>query len=181
MCCPQKRPTAARKFCPARGGNSTFHAIRLGDVSVAWENLKELHTDGNFAVSTKLVKMRAKRHVPQIPTGKLDVVGPWGVPGAITSPVHPASGPSPSAVIATKTRITSWTGLRSTCRSIIIRAWLRVEWGCNRLSARWLRGPPKPYTFSGPIRTGRVVPRVLASTPRKPHHRGFHRGPTANK
>src|SRR5271169_4201048 len=81
------------KFVSAVGGKVNFVSNSLGALSVAWENIKELHTAENFAVLDKSVKLRGKKHVPQIPIGKIDMADQ-----AVT--VHPESGPSPSPIAA---------------------------------------------------------------------------------
>ena len=81
------------KFVSSVGGKVNFHSDPLGDISVAWEDVKELHTAGNFAVLDSTVKLRGKKHVPQIPIGKIDVADQ-----SVT--VHPESGPTPSPIAA---------------------------------------------------------------------------------
>ncbi len=54
------------------GGKVTFHTDELGDLSVAWSNVKELHTTQPFAVLNKTVKLRGKKNAGSIPVGTLD-------------------------------------------------------------------------------------------------------------
>jgi hypothetical protein len=75
-------------------GTVTFHTASLGDVTVAWSKVKELHTSGQFSVLNKAVKVRGKRAAGEIPTGRLD-----GTSATVT--VHPAHRPGTQAAAET--------------------------------------------------------------------------------
>src|ERR1017187_9240096 len=62
------------KFISEVAGKVTFHTDSLGDISLAWEKIKELHATERFAVLDKNVKLRSKKDAGQIPVGSLDVV-----------------------------------------------------------------------------------------------------------
>src|ERR1035437_1595747 len=62
------------KFVSEVAGKVTFHTDSLGDISLAWEKIKELHATERFAVLDKNVKLRSKKDAGQIPVGSLDVV-----------------------------------------------------------------------------------------------------------
>src|SRR4051812_2899371 len=72
----------------AVGGKVKFHNDPLGDVSIPWEKIKELHTAQKFAVLDKTVKLRNKEIEKQIPAGTLDVAGE-----AVT--IHGEGAPAP--------------------------------------------------------------------------------------
>jgi hypothetical protein len=55
------------------GGKVTFHSDPLGDVTLGWDKIKELHTSGNFAVIDKNVKIRGKKSSRAIPSGTVEV------------------------------------------------------------------------------------------------------------
>lgn len=61
------------KFVNEIGGKVTFHSDALGDLSVGWDKIKELHSSGKFAVLDKSVKLRSKKQNQQIPIGAVDV------------------------------------------------------------------------------------------------------------
>ena len=63
------------KLVSAVNGKVTFHSDPLGDVSLGWDKIKELHTSEKFAVLDKSVKLRGKKDEGQIPQGTLDVAG----------------------------------------------------------------------------------------------------------
>ncbi len=54
-------------------GKVTFHSDPLGDFSLAWDKIKELHTSQRFAVLDGKVKGPGRTRARQIPTGTLDV------------------------------------------------------------------------------------------------------------
>lgn len=60
------------KFVNEIGGKVSFHTDQLGDLTIDWSNIKELHTAGSFAVLDKSVKVRGKKGA-QIPAGPLTV------------------------------------------------------------------------------------------------------------
>jgi len=61
------------KLVNASGGKVTFHSDALGDVSIAWDKIKELHTTGSYAVLNKNVKTYGKKTAGTIPSGPLEV------------------------------------------------------------------------------------------------------------
>ena len=60
------------KFVSATAGKVVFHSDPLGDVSLTWDKIKELHTSQKFGVIHHPVRLRGKRAAGQIPTGTLD-------------------------------------------------------------------------------------------------------------
>lgn len=57
------------------GGTVTFHTAALGDITVSWPEIQELHTTRDFAVMNKNNKMRDRKSAGQIPVGTLDMTG----------------------------------------------------------------------------------------------------------
>ena len=66
------------------GGTVTFHSHPLGDLTIKWENIKELHTTESYAVFDKTVKTKKRREGKNLPSGPIDVAN-----GLVT--MHPAS------------------------------------------------------------------------------------------
>jgi hypothetical protein len=54
-------------------GKVTFHSDPLGDVSLGWDKIKELHTSQKFAVLENTANVRSKKAARQIPVGTLEV------------------------------------------------------------------------------------------------------------
>jgi len=61
------------KFVSAIQGTLTFHSDPLGDLSISWDKVKELHTTQKFAIVEKNVKLRGRKSSGAIPAGTLDV------------------------------------------------------------------------------------------------------------
>jgi len=61
------------KFVNETGGKVTFHSDPLGDLSIDWDKIKELHTTQKLAVLDKSMKVRGKKNARLIPEGTVDV------------------------------------------------------------------------------------------------------------
>src|ERR1700751_4416692 len=61
------------KFVNVMGGKVTFHSDPLGDVTLEWDKIKELHTSGSFSVVDKNVKIHGKKSAAALPTGAVEV------------------------------------------------------------------------------------------------------------
>jgi len=61
------------KFVSSLGGAVIFHSDVLGDISVTWDKVKELHTAEKFAVLQSGVKIHGRRGAASLPAGKLEV------------------------------------------------------------------------------------------------------------
>jgi Protein of unknown function, DUF481 len=61
------------KFVSSLQGKMTFHSDPLGDVSIDWDKVKELHTTEKFAVLEKNVKLHGRKSATHLPAGKLEV------------------------------------------------------------------------------------------------------------
>jgi len=61
------------KFVSAIQGKITFHSDPLGDISIEWDKVKELHTAEKFAVVDKNVKLQGRKSSGVIPEGTIDV------------------------------------------------------------------------------------------------------------
>jgi hypothetical protein len=61
------------KLVKETGGKVTFHTEAFGDVDVAWDHVKEIHTAQAFGVLSTAQKPHGRRPTGQIPTGTLDV------------------------------------------------------------------------------------------------------------
>jgi hypothetical protein len=61
------------KFVSSVQGKLTFHSAPLGDVSIGWDKVKELHTSEKFAVLEKNLKPHGRTSEATIPMGTMDV------------------------------------------------------------------------------------------------------------
>ena len=78
------------KFVNSLQGKITFHSDPLGDITVTWDKVKELHATEQFSVLDKNIKLHGRKSTGSIPAGTLDMTNQ-----AIT--VQPASGKRPDA------------------------------------------------------------------------------------
>ena len=62
------------KFVKEISGTVTFHSDMVGDVSVPWAKIKELHSSDKFAIIPKGVELQGKKKASQVPSGTVDVV-----------------------------------------------------------------------------------------------------------
>jgi Protein of unknown function, DUF481 len=60
------------KLLNSVGGNVTFHSDMVGDVTVAWDKVKELHSGQQFSIIPKGVELSGKKKAPALPSGTLD-------------------------------------------------------------------------------------------------------------
>jgi hypothetical protein len=61
------------KLISETAGKITFHSDPLGDVSIGWDKIKEIHTAGKFGILEKNAKLTGKKAAKQIPTGPLEM------------------------------------------------------------------------------------------------------------
>ena len=61
------------KFVRAVGGKVTFHDEILGDITVSWENVRELHTETKVAVLKKGVPVRRHALPANMPEGSVAI------------------------------------------------------------------------------------------------------------
>jgi hypothetical protein len=61
------------KFVSVTAGKVTFHSDPLGDVTLGWDKIKELHSSQKFAVLDDKAKAMGRRASKQVPVGTLEV------------------------------------------------------------------------------------------------------------
>lgn len=61
------------KFVSSIQGKLTFHSDPLGDLSLSWDKVKELHTTEKFAMVDKNLKLHGRKSAGPIPEGRVDV------------------------------------------------------------------------------------------------------------
>jgi len=75
------------KFVSETAGKVTFHSDPLGDVTLDWAKIKELHVAEKFGVIHEAVNAHQKKNAVQFPVGTLDVADQ-------TVTVHPDNAPA---------------------------------------------------------------------------------------
>lgn len=135
------------------GGKVTFHSDALGDVSVDWDKVKELHASGSFAVLPKDVKFRGrKKAAAQIPEGSLEVADK-----AVT--VHPENAPAPAPIPVSDAAYIMDKGTLD--KQLYHHPGFFTGWnGAATAGATLVTATQNQYTFSGGVGLVRVVPTV---------------------
>ncbi len=146
------------KFVSEVEGKVTFHSDPLGDVSLAWDKIKELHTSEKFAVLDKSVKLRSKKSAQQIPVGSIEVANQ-----AVT--VHPEGAAAPAPIpVKSAQFIMSESALD---KALYHEPSFFSGWnGAATAGAAVVTATQNQYTVSGGIGLVRVVPTVNWLNPR---------------
>jgi Protein of unknown function, DUF481 len=136
----------------AAGGKVTFHTDSLGDISIDWDKIKELHTTGNYAVVNSELNQIKKKNAASIPTGTLAVTDQKIV-------VKPANaGPTAPTPVASAGYIMDEAALD---KQIHRRPGFTEGWnGGATAAAAIVTATQNSYLFSGAIDLVRVVPTV---------------------
>lgn len=147
------------KFVKEIGGTVTFHTESLGDVDVAWDKVKELHTAESFAVLSTQQKARGKKAAAQIPEGNLDMTND-------SVAVHPANQqPVPQPV---PVKDAQFIVDRATLdKQLYHEPGFFAGWnGSATAGATLVSATQNQYTVSGSVGLVRVVPTVSWLDPR---------------
>jgi hypothetical protein len=146
------------KFVDVADGKVTFHSDPLGDVSLNWDKVKELHTTQKFAVIPQGVKLKAKKGAAQIPIGPVEVIDK-------TIAIHPENAPAPPVVPLDRARyVVDQTVLD---KEFYHRPGFFQGWnGAATAGASIVAATQHQYAFSGAVGLIRVVPTVKWLQPR---------------
>jgi hypothetical protein len=140
------------KFVSEVGGKVVFHTDSLGDVSLTWDKIKELHTAEPFTVLDKTVKLRGKNKANSLPSGDLDVTNQ-------TVTVQPAAGvPAPPIPVANAAYVVDQATLEKEVNHepSFLQGWN----GAATAGATLVTATQNSYTVSGALGLIRVVPSV---------------------
>jgi hypothetical protein len=168
--CPAQKPTPPAdvlvlsdgdtlhgKLVNEVGGKITFHTESLGDVTVTWDKIKELHAGGNLAVLDKTVKRGRKKHEDQIPSGSIDVEA-----GAVT--VRGANVPAAPIPVKNAEYIVDAAVLD---KQLNHEPNIRTGWnGAASAGATLVQATQNQYTVTGALGLVRVDPSVAWLDPR---------------
>ena len=137
-------------------GKITFHNDSLGDVTVGWDKIKELHAAGNFTVLDKNISRGSKRHKAEVPAGPIDVAD-----GAVT--VHSANAPTPIPVKNAQYIVDAPTlDKQMNHQPGFLTGWN----GAATAGATLVQATQNQYTVSGAVGLSRAVPTVNWLNPR---------------
>jgi hypothetical protein len=152
-------------FVSEMAGKVTFHSDPLGDISVPWDKIKELHTTERFGVLNSTVKPRGKQSAGQSPVGTLDVANK-----AVT--VHPANAEAAAPIPVTDAQyIIDEAALN---KQVYHQPGFFSGWsGPATAGATLVTATENQYTFSGAANLVRVVPTMNWLNPRDRTSIGF--------
>lgn len=139
-------------------GKVTFHSDALGDVTVPWKNVKELHSSQRFGILQKNVTLRRKHALDQIPSGAIDVADQ-----SVT--LHPQSGAAPGPIpVNDANYIVDYSTLDTQLNHepSFLSGWN----GSATAGATLVQATQNQYTVSGALSLARAVPSVSWLPPR---------------
>ncbi len=176
LCAAQSKPTAPAansvpdvlilsngdtlhgKFVNATAGKVTFHCDPLGDISLSWDKIKELHTTGQFGVLDQAVALHGKQRHIQFPVGTIDVADQL-----VKIHTENAAPPAPIPIKNAQYIMDSATLDKEINREPnFLSGWN----GPVTAGATLVTATQSQYTFSGAIGLVRVVPTVSWLDPR---------------
>jgi len=145
------------KFVDEIAGKVTFHSDPLGDVTLGWDKIKELHTAGRFGVIHEAVNVRRRKNAIQFPVGTLDVANQ-----AVS--VQPERGPAPAPIPVKDAQYIMDSAALD--RQINHAPSFFAGWnGPATAGATLVTATQNQYTFSGGIGLVRAVPTASWLTP----------------
>lgn len=146
------------KLVNSADGKITFHSDALGDLSVSWDKIKELHTAGSYAVIDKTVKIHSKKNAGTIPEGQLEIADK-------SISVHSEKNATPAAIPVANAQYIIDTGTLD--KQLYRRPGFFTGWnGAATAGAAIVTATENQYTFSGAVGLVRVVPTVSWLTSR---------------
>ena len=146
------------KFVSETAGKVTFHSDPLGDISISWDKIKELHATEQFGVLNSTVKLRGKKNAGQIPVGTLEVANQVvTVHPAIAAPTVPIPVKDAQYVMDVAT-----LNKQVNHQPSFLGGWN----GPATAGATLVTATQNQYTVSGAIGLVRVVPTVSWLNPR---------------
>ena len=152
------------KLVSAVQGKVTFHNDALGDISLGWDKIKELHAAGPFAVLDKNVRLSGRKAAAGIPAGALSVAQQ-----SITiAPAAGARAPGTPAPVPIATKNAAFVLDRATLdKDIRHQPGLLAGWGgAATAGATLVSATENQYTFSGGVNLVRAIPVVPWLNPR---------------
>jgi hypothetical protein len=140
------------KFVSAINGTVTFHSDPLGDITLAWDKIRELQTGQKVAVIDKSVKFHGRKNTDHVPIGTVVVQNQ-----AVT--VQPVRGPAlPPVPQANVPYIVDETTLDKQIHQTpgFLEGWN----GSVTAGATIVNATQNQYAFSGAVGLVRTVPSV---------------------
>jgi hypothetical protein len=154
------------KFVSETAGKVTFHSDPLGDVTLGWDKVKELHVTEKFGVIYEAIDTHRKKNLVQFPVGTFDVADqvvtmhPDNVPAIAPIPVKNAQFIMDSATLDKQINrepsfFAGWNGAATAGATVV-------------------SSTTDQYTFSGGVNLVRTIPVVNWLDPRNKTIFGFN-------
>lgn len=138
------------RFVSETSGKVTFHSDPLGDITLGWDKVKELHATGKFGIIDKSLTLRSKKGVIQFPEGTFDVTDQ-----AVT--VHPENAPPPASVPVKNAAYIMDSATLD--KQINREPNFFTGWnGAATAGATVVSATDNQYTFSGAVNLVRAIP-----------------------
>jgi hypothetical protein len=138
-------------FVRSAGGDVTFHSDVLGDVTVAWSKIQEMHAAAVYVVFQKEVTPGGKGETPKIVKGTIEVSGQ-------TIQIHPSGGGTAESMPVTMAARVMDEGAyaKETHHASFGEGWT----GAITAGASIVESTQQGRTFTGAISLVRAVPLV---------------------
>ncbi len=133
-------------------GKVTFNSSALGNVTLPWNQIKDLRTSGDFAVLNSTVMHRGRKSLRTVPVGALTVANQ-----AIT--VHPVGAPALAPIPITNAAYILDEATLD--RQMNHTTGIFAGWnGSTTAGATLVTATQNQYTFSGGVSLARIAPTV---------------------
>jgi hypothetical protein len=144
-------------FVGASGGKATFHQDVLGDVTVDWSKIRELHAHGRYAVVNKELELRPGMNLSNVPMGAVDMTNQM-----VT--VNPGGGAAPQTFgVADVAQVTEEAAFRKEVQP----ASFFQDWkGSVTAGATVVVSTQQSRTYTGAVSLMRVIPADSSLAPR---------------
>jgi hypothetical protein len=133
----------------ASGANVVFKSDMVGEITVAWSKVNELHAAQPFAVVPKNVRLNRREAAAQIKQGPVSVAGP-------NLTVAPAAAPPQTVPVADTAQLIDTPTFE---RTVLHNPGFFEDWrGAVTAGAALVEGTQQSRTFTGGIHLIRAIP-----------------------
>ena len=140
------------KFVSETAGKVTFHSDPLGDVTLGWDKIKEMHVSEKFGILSSNVHLKRGKNAVEIPNGTLDVAD-----GAVT--VHPADARQVAPIPVKNAEFIMDSATLD--KQINHEPGFFTGWnGVATAGATLVSATTDQYTFTGAVNLVRAIPTV---------------------
>ena len=147
------------KLVNAIEGKVTFHSDVIGDITLEWDKIKELHTSQPFALLNKNLRLRGRKNQGTIPQGTVEVQNQQIT---LAGPLNAA--PRPTIAVKEAAYMLDVTTLE---KEIHHQPGILGGWnGAATAGATLVAATQNQYTVSGGIGLVRAIPTVSWLNPR---------------